>query len=717
MRDQQGKTVERERRDWIVILVILLFGFLCLFLAGGWAVRLAPRWRLDTSMKSNLDPDSDFLTNRPVSYYEPLDPSILTRPAWADIYLTPGADFQTRLPPANPPTRTSTPLPTPVNSPTATRLSSSTPVVILPSPTRTSPYFPPATSTATPRPATSTPVTPATTQPPAPTANLRITMSDNTTTYTVGGTITYTITASHMGGTANVTGATVIDNFPAQLTNITWTCTGAGGGTCPASGTGNLNASVNLPVGSSVTFVVNASVSPAATGNLVNTATVNVPVGITDPSLANNTATDTNTPVFNVNLQITKTDGAASYTPGSPVTYTIAVTNAGPANVSGATVTDNFPAVITSASWTCASTGGATCPPNGNGNLADTVNIPVGGSLTYTVTAATNPAATTDLVNTASVSAPGGYTETDPSDNSATDVDTPGPAADLRITKTNNSTHYVASATKTYLIVVTNAGPSNVTGATVTDNFSANPNIAGASWICSSAGGAACTSSGSGDINDSVNLPAGSSVTYTVTANVSASPSGDLDNTAAVTAPAGVTDPLPGNNFANDTDSLIVEDPLPPAMGTRDNVFYTLPSGSTLTLNINLTANGDAAWDLVFYEYSVSPMFEGIWLDWIIIEISDGNNWYRVFYWGDNIRDTNTNVDYVLLTVPVTPPDPEEVDQRPVASGDLYPYPGTGIAIDIDSIVPPGTYTYIRFYAPPGDVDGGAEIDAIEILP
>ena len=701
--NEKGRASERERRDWIIILIILLFGFLCVCLAGERAVRFSPTWRLDTNMRSNLDPDSDFLTNRPVGYYEPLDPSILTQPVWVNLYLTPGAIFQTRVPPpTNSPAWINTPLPTIANSPTVTRLPSSTPVVILPSPTRTLPVFPPATPTATP--------------PSAPTANLRITMSDGASTYTVGGTITYTITASHMGGSTNANGATVTDNFPAGLTSITWTCSGAGGGTCPANGTGNINASVNLPIGSSVTFVVNASVSPAATGNLVNTATVTVPVGIIDPALANNTVTDTNTPVFNTDLRITKTDSAASYTPGSPVTYTIVVTNpTGPANATGATVTDNFSALIIGANWTCASTGGGICSASGSGNLSDIVNIPVGGSLTYTVTAATNPAATTDLVNTASVSAPGGYTETNPADNSATDVDTASPAADLQTTKTDNSTHYIAGATKTYIIAVSNAGPSNATGATVTDNFSANPNLAGASWTCSGAGGAACTASGTGDINDSVNLPVGSSVTYTVTTTVSASPSGDLVNTAAVTAPAGVTDPIPGNNSATDTDALIVEDPLPPPIVTRDNVFHPLPAGSTLTLGINLTADGDSAWDLVFYEYSVIPLFDGVWLDWIVIEISDGNNWYTVFNWGDNIRDTNTNVDYTILTVPVTPPDPEEVDQRPVATGDLYN--GSGIAIDIDSIVSPGTYIYIRFYAPTGDADGGTEIDAIEILP
>ncbi|NTU55856.1 MAG: DUF11 domain-containing protein, partial [Anaerolineales bacterium] len=312
------KHSERERRDWTVILIILLFGFLCMILAGERAVRFPPTWKLDTNMQSNLDPDSDFLTNRPVGYFEPLDPSILTQPVWANSFLTPGASFATRTPAplTNTPTVTNTPVLLPSNSPTATRPVTNTPTVILPSATNTSPNFPPAATS------TRTPVTPTATLPPAATANLQITMSDGSTTYIVGGTITYTITVHNMAGPSNVSGATVTDSFPAQLYNVTWTCTASGGAACPASGTGNINSPVNLPLGSSVTYVVNASISPAATGNIVNTATVTLPAGVTDPAPANNTVTDTNTPVFNTDLRITKTDGVTSYTPGSPVTYT-----------------------------------------------------------------------------------------------------------------------------------------------------------------------------------------------------------------------------------------------------------------------------------------------------------------------------------------------------------------------------------------------------------
>lgn len=154
----------------------------------------------------------------------------------------------------------------------------------------------------------------------------------------------------------------------------------------------------------------------------------------------------------------------------------------------------------------------------------------------------------------------------------------------------------------------------------------------------------------------------------------------------------------------------IPTDNLPPQIGTvPDGDTYNLPSGGTLTLGINLIANGDAGWDLVYYEL---PAGSGIYLDWVIVEISDGTNWYTVFNWGNNVADTNTNVDFNILSNPQVPP---ELDERDIPTAELYN--GTGIAIDIDAIVPAGVYPYIRFTAPTGDMDGQIEIDAIEILP
>jgi hypothetical protein len=151
---------------------------------------------------------------------------------------------------------------------------------------------------------------------------------------------------------------------------------------------------------------------------------------------------------------------------------------------------------------------------------------------------------------------------------------------------------------------------------------------------------------------------------------------------------------------------------MPPEIGTTpDGVVYTLPAGGALTLSINLIANGDGSFDLVYYERP-APSGNGIFLDWVIVEISDGTNWYTIFNWGDNVADTNSNMDFNSLP---NPQIPEETDQRDVPAASLYN--GTGIAIDVDAIVPPGTYSVIRFRAPLGDSDNQMEIDAVEVLP
>src|SRR6185295_4601464 len=91
------------------------------------------------------------------------------------------------------------------------------------------------------------------------------------------------------------------------------------------------------------------------------------------------------------------------------------------------------------------------------------------------------------------------------------------------------------------------------TGATAADTFPASETC---TWTCIGAGGGTCTASGSGNINNTVNLPAGDSATYTASCAIAAGATGTLSNTATVTAPAGVTDPTPGNNTATDSDTL-----------------------------------------------------------------------------------------------------------------------------------------------------------------
>ena len=199
--------------------------------------------------------------------------------------------------------------------------------------------------------------------------------------------------------------------------------------------------------------------------------------------------------------------------------------------------------------------GGGTCTAAGSGNINDTVNLPVGGSVTYTASCTISPGATGSLVNTATVSAPTGVTDPDPANNSATDTDTLTAQADLAITKTDGVTTATPGGSVTYTITASNAGPSNAARRHRGRHVPGRPHLHLDLRRARAAGPA--PPAGSGNINDTVNLPAGGSVTYTASCTISASATGSLINTATVSAPAGVTDPNPANNSATDTDTLV----------------------------------------------------------------------------------------------------------------------------------------------------------------
>ena len=103
--------------------------------------------------------------------------------------------------------------------------------------------------------------------------------------------------------------------------------------------------------------------------------------------------------------------------------------------------------------------------------------------------------------------------------------------------------------------MVTNAGPSKVTGAVIRDSFPSA--FTGVTYTATQSGGAfGFNASGSGNISNTVTIPAGSEITDKATGTISASASGPISNTAAVTTPSRVTDPNTTNNSATDTNTL-----------------------------------------------------------------------------------------------------------------------------------------------------------------
>ena len=371
---------------------------------------------------------------------------------------------------------------------------------------------------------------------------------------------------------------------------------------------------------------------------------------MTDPNPANNSATDTDTSRSRADLAITKTDGHDLGRCRDPDTYTIVVTNNGPSDVTGATVSDTC-ARLTGVTWTCVGLGrlelrslrhrrhrrhreparrrhrhlhrerhrqssatgnlvntatvgvarggsptrtrpttprptptrsrlgsdlavtktdgvdlgrrrrpddlhdrrdeqrsvrrhrrhglrhdaheahrrspgaasasaGSSCAASGTGDIADTVNLLAGGTATYTVNATVKSSATGNLVTPPPRGARGGSpTRTRPTTRRPTPTRSRS-ARTWRLPRPTASTSVVPGPRTTYTIVVTNNGPSDVTGATVSDTLPSSPGSPGAA---SASAGSSCAASGTGDINDTVNLLAGGTVTFTVTATVKSS--------------------------------------------------------------------------------------------------------------------------------------------------------------------------------------------------
>src|SRR4029450_10000518 len=125
--------------------------------------------------------------------------------------------------------------------------------------------------------------------------------------------------------------------------------------------------------------------------SLVNTPPVTLPGG----TPISGTDTDTLTP--QADLSVTKTDGVTTAVPGTPVTYTIVVSNQGPSTVSRVILTDTVPAARLGPSFGAPSAGSYD-PATG---LWTGLSLAQGQSVSITLTGTVDPAATGSLPNTA----------------------------------------------------------------------------------------------------------------------------------------------------------------------------------------------------------------------------------------------------------------------------------------------------------------------------
>ena len=284
-----------------------------------------------------------------------------------------------------------------------------------------------------------------------------------------GDTLTYTVVVSNPSA-IKVTNAALSDTTPANTTfvpgSIVIAPASAGVAGAPPTLVNPLTISANSLV--TVTFKVTvASSVPASVGAITNT------VGLTTPFI-NRTATATN-PLGLADLSLTKNVSSASVGAGSPVSFTIAVNNAGPQTATGVTVSDTLPAGLTYVS--SSATQGAydsatklwTVGTLNNGGAATlTLTATVGAAGTYTNTAEVRSVSQFDPDSTPN----NGNPAEDDQDNAVVTSTsaTPQPGVDLdKALVSSNPAHLTELVT--YTIRLTNTGNTTLVNLPLTDTF------------------------------------------------------------------------------------------------------------------------------------------------------------------------------------------------------------------------------------------------------
>jgi uncharacterized repeat protein (TIGR01451 family) len=368
----------------------------------------------------------------------------------------------------------------------------------------------------------------------------------------VGTTVTYTLVITN-GGPAPADGETYSDNVPATVAISTATCgTPTGGAACgtqPNVVAQSVSGTIaTLPNGGSVTITITGTAANNAVVD--NTGSISPPAGTTDPNSTNDTSTATGTvgaPQADVSVL------KSVVISGNTVTYTLLISNGGPASADLASYSDNVPATVAISTATCGTpTGGAACgtQPNVAGQMVSGMvgTLPNGGSVTITISGTAANGAVVD--NTANVVAPTGTTDPNNANNSSNATGTVGASADVAVVKSL----VTSGNTVTYTLLISNNGPNVADGATFTDNVPATVTLSGTPTCATTSGGAVC-----GTVNVAGNTVSGSVTTFpsnssvTVTINGTTTNGATIDNTATVSPPSGTTDPTPTNNNSTAT--------------------------------------------------------------------------------------------------------------------------------------------------------------------
>lgn len=408
---------------------------------------------------------------------------------------------------------------------------------------------------------------------PTPSNNVASTTTTVITASQVDLSITNTVPAVVVQGTAFNFTQTVTNNGVISAANPTFTTqipsgttfnsltTPSAGWTCaagPLAGQMTCTRSSPLAVGESAVFSLNLTASGAVATNLSSTAYTTTTTS--EPYTQNNVATaSTNIIAANTaDVAITVSDFPDPVVAGESILYTQTVTNNGVIPAANVTVTFPTPPNTTysyidfPAGWTCSTSPLPGTPtPGSAGTITCTKpTLAVGETASFPLTVSVNSATANGTVINYTATVSTTTTDSIPANNTSSASTLVGAAtsADVAIVKTPSANPVRTADTLLYNLRVTNNGPATATNVTVTDVIPAN-----LTWVSTitSKGGPCTYTSGTRTVSCPVGtLTNGQVANITIRVTVDASASGlTITNTGTVAATQ--TDPVPSNNTSS----------------------------------------------------------------------------------------------------------------------------------------------------------------------
>jgi uncharacterized repeat protein (TIGR01451 family) len=304
-------------------------------------------------------------------------------------------------------------------------------------------------------------------------SDLAVTKTDSPDPVTAGNLLTYIVTVENLGPDT-ATRVLLTDTLDSNTTFVSAT---PDQGTCSETPPGVVTCELGfMAPGDVVNVTIVVLVDESTPGGTVLTNTAVIGGNIIDDDPTNNTATEDTTVLASttpIDLSVMKDDDPDPIIAGSStdLTYTITVDSDND-DATGVIVTDTLPAGVTyDDTATDAANSGDICDETapGSGIVICTLGDLDAGDFPVTVDIVVNvdPSTRATITNTVTVSS--NETDSNTSNNTDTEDTDIETEADLGITKSDNPDPVIYGNALTYILDVTNNGPSDATSVTVVD--------------------------------------------------------------------------------------------------------------------------------------------------------------------------------------------------------------------------------------------------------